>query len=69
MAVRRGKDGKVLSLFADLLKEARHKAGLSSDELGAKVGYSGAHIRSVESGHRVLTPCGAKRSPWEHPGS
>jgi transcriptional regulator with XRE-family HTH domain len=56
MAGRRGKDGKALSLFADVLKEARHKAGLSSDELGDKLGYSGAHIRSVESGHRVPKP-------------
>ncbi|MGH3186965.1 MAG: Scr1 family TA system antitoxin-like transcriptional regulator [Streptosporangiaceae bacterium] len=29
---------------------------LSSDELGDKLGYSGATIRSVESGHRVPKP-------------
>ncbi len=56
MAARRNRDGKALSLFADVLKEARHKAGLSSDELGAKLGYSGALIRSIESGHRVPKP-------------
>jgi DNA-binding XRE family transcriptional regulator len=37
----------------DALREARHKVGLSSDELGDKLGYSGATIRSVESGHRT----------------
>jgi DNA-binding XRE family transcriptional regulator len=45
-----------LSLFSDALREARHKAGLTSDDLGAKIGYSGATIRSVESGHRVPKP-------------
>ena len=39
MAARRNKDGKALSLFADVLREARHKAGLNSDELGDKLGY------------------------------
>ncbi|MGH3226368.1 MAG: helix-turn-helix domain-containing protein [Streptosporangiaceae bacterium] len=53
MAARRSKDGQALSLFADMLREARHNAGLSSDDLGGKLGYSGALIRSVESGHRV----------------
>jgi transcriptional regulator with XRE-family HTH domain len=62
MAARRNKDGKVLSLFADVLREARHKAGLNSDELGDKLGYSGATIRSVESGHRVPQPDLAKRA-------
>jgi transcriptional regulator with XRE-family HTH domain len=62
MAARRNKDGMALSLFSDTLREARHKAGLSSDELGAKLGYSGATIRSVESGHRVPKPDLAKRA-------
>jgi transcriptional regulator with XRE-family HTH domain len=61
MAARRNKDGQALSLFADMLKEARHKAGLSSDELGEKIGYAGATIRSIESGHRVPKPDMAKR--------
>ncbi len=60
MAVRRNRDGQQLSLFADVLKEARHNAGLSSDELGAKIGYSGALIRSVESGHRLPKAAFAK---------
>ncbi len=33
MAGRRNRDGQGLSLFAEVLREARHKAGLSSDEL------------------------------------
>jgi ribosome-binding protein aMBF1 (putative translation factor) len=53
---RRDKDGQALSLFAEMLKKARHKAGLNSDELGEKIGYAGATIRSVESGHRVPSP-------------
>src|SRR5450755_4083664 len=60
MAARRNKNGEALSLFADALREARSKAGLNSDELGAKLGYSGATIRSVESGHRVPKPALAK---------
>jgi transcriptional regulator with XRE-family HTH domain len=60
MAARRNKNGKALSLFADALREARTKAGLNSDELGDKLGYSGALIRSVESGHRVPKPALAK---------
>ena len=60
MAARRNKDGKVLTLFADVLKEARHKAGLNSDELGAKLGYSGALIRSIESDNRIPKPEFAK---------
>jgi transcriptional regulator with XRE-family HTH domain len=60
MAVRRNRNGKALSLFADALQKARSKAGLNSDELGDKLGYSGATIRSVESGHRVPKPALAK---------
>jgi ribosome-binding protein aMBF1 (putative translation factor) len=56
MTARRNRDGAALSLFADVLQEARHAAGLNSDELGAKLGYSGAMIRSVESGHRLPKP-------------
>lgn len=56
MAGKRTRDGQALSLFAEVLRQARHQAGLSSDELGDKVGYSGATIRSVESGHRVPKP-------------
>jgi ribosome-binding protein aMBF1 (putative translation factor) len=62
MAARRNRDGQALSLFADVLREARHKAGLNSDELGDKLGYSGAMVRSVESGHRVPKPDFARRA-------
>jgi len=62
MACRRNRDGQGLSLFAEVLREARHKAGLSSDELGAKLGYSGALIRSIESGHRTPQPDFARRA-------
>ncbi len=62
MPGRRNRDGKALSLFADVLREARHKAGLNSDELGEKLGYSGAMIRSIESGHRVPKPDLARRA-------
>jgi ribosome-binding protein aMBF1 (putative translation factor) len=56
MAARRNRDGAALSLFADVLRESRHAGGLNSDELGSKLGYSGALIRSVESGHRLPKP-------------
>jgi hypothetical protein len=47
MAGRRNRDGAALSLFSDALREARHKVGLSSDELGDKLGYSGRrYVRS-----------------------
>lgn len=62
MPGRRSKDGQALSLFADMLREARHTAGLSSDDLGGKLGYSGALVRSVESGHRVPKPDFARRA-------
>jgi transcriptional regulator with XRE-family HTH domain len=59
---RRSKDGQALSLFADMLREARHKAEMTSDDLGDKLGYSGALVRSVESGHRVPKPDFARRA-------
>jgi len=62
MAGKRNRDGQGLSLFAEVLREARHKAGLNSDELGAKLGYSGALIRSIESGHRTPQPEFARRA-------
>jgi transcriptional regulator with XRE-family HTH domain len=56
MGGRRNRDRASVSLFCEVLRDARHQAGLSSDELGAKVGYSGALIRAVESGNRVPQP-------------
>jgi len=62
MAGRRNSDKTALSLFSEVLREARRKAGLSSDELGAKLGYSGALVRSIESGHRTPQPDFARRA-------
>jgi transcriptional regulator with XRE-family HTH domain len=61
MSAKRNRDGQALSLFADMLREARHQGGLSSDDLGEKIGYAGATIRSIESGHRVPKPDMARR--------
>src|SRR5947199_87296 len=47
MAGRRNRDGQGLSLVAEVLREARHKAGLSSDELGAKLAAR-PHVTSDE---------------------
>lgn len=41
------------ALFADELRAMRKAAGLTRDELGARVGYSGATIGMVESMHRA----------------
>jgi len=41
------------ALFADELRAVRKQANLSRDELGARVGYSGATIGMVEAGHRA----------------
>jgi transcriptional regulator with XRE-family HTH domain len=41
------------ALFADELRAVRKQANLSRDELGAKVGYSGASIGMIESMHRA----------------
>lgn len=62
MTARRNRDGKALSLFAEVLREARLKAGLGSDDLGKALGYSGSMVRAIESGHRVPQPDFAKRA-------
>lgn len=41
------------TLFADELRAMRKHAGLTRDELGARIGYSGATIGMVESCHRA----------------
>jgi transcriptional regulator with XRE-family HTH domain len=41
------------ALFADELRAVRKQANLSRDELGARIGYSGATIGMVEAGHRA----------------
>jgi transcriptional regulator with XRE-family HTH domain len=42
--------GKILS--ASELRKIRNRFGLSPEEFGAKIGYSGAQIRAVEAGRR-----------------
>jgi transcriptional regulator with XRE-family HTH domain len=43
------------ALFADELRAMRKRAGLSRDDLGGRVGYSGALIGMVEAMHRAPT--------------
>ena len=43
------------ALFADELRAMRKRAGLSRDDLGGQVGYSGALIGMVEAMHRAPT--------------
>jgi len=56
VAARRDKDKSELSVFAEELKAARQQAGLSSDELAAKLGYSASMVRMIEAGHRAAQP-------------
>ena len=53
MAGRRDADRSALSLFADELRVARDHAGLSRDELGERLNYSGSLVGMVESLKRV----------------
>ena len=62
MTARRNGDKAALSLFSDVLRGARHKVGLSSDDLGAKLGIRGPLIRSIERGHRTLKADLARRA-------
>ena len=57
----RGHDDPDRRLFADQLKAVRAQAGLSRDELGARIGYSGSTIASIESMHRTPTDDQARR--------
>jgi tetratricopeptide (TPR) repeat protein/transcriptional regulator with XRE-family HTH domain len=42
--------------FGELLRFLRHRAGLRQRDLGARVGYSEAHISRLEGGHRRVDP-------------
>jgi len=53
---KRDKDKGEISAFAEELKAARQQAGLSSDDLAAKLGYSASMVRMIESGHRAAQP-------------
>lgn len=56
MPARRDKDKGELSAFAEELKAARQAAGLGSDDLAAKIGYSASAVRMIEAGHRAAQP-------------
>jgi transcriptional regulator with XRE-family HTH domain len=53
--VRGGRDAAEVGLFGAELAAARIAAGLSQDELGDQVSYSGSMIGMVENGHRIAT--------------
>ena len=53
MAAKRDPDHSALALFADELRAARDKAGLTQDELAARVNYSTTLVAMVEGLKRV----------------
>jgi transcriptional regulator with XRE-family HTH domain len=53
MASRREPEQSALELFAEELRLAREQAGLSRDDLGAQINYSGSLVAMVEGLHRV----------------
>jgi transcriptional regulator with XRE-family HTH domain len=61
MAGDRDADPSALSLFADELQAARAKAGMSRDELAARINYSASLIGMIETGRRVPTLDFARR--------
>ena len=63
MTGRRNRDGQSsVAVRGRAPRRPGTKAGLNSDELGARLGYSGALIRSIESGHRAPQPDFARRA-------
>jgi transcriptional regulator with XRE-family HTH domain len=63
--------GTAVENFADELRAWRERQGLSQAELGARMGYSGSHISSVETMARVPTLEFAKQADeaLETPGT
>jgi|SRR5450755_640638 transcriptional regulator with XRE-family HTH domain len=53
MASKRDPDRSALALFADELRAARERAGLSRDDLGERMNYSGSLVGMVETLKRV----------------
>ncbi len=53
MALRRDPDRSGLALFAEELRAARDRAGLSRDELAERLNYSGSLVGMVEAMKRV----------------
>jgi ribosome-binding protein aMBF1 (putative translation factor) len=53
MAARHDPDRAALTLFAEELRATRAKAGLSRDDLAARINYSSSLVGMVEGLHRV----------------
>ena len=53
MAAKRDPDRSAMALFADEMRAARDRAGLTQDELAARVNYSTTLVAMVESLKRV----------------
>jgi transcriptional regulator with XRE-family HTH domain len=58
---RRNGNGAALAMFAAELRAARTRAGLSRDELAARINYSASLVCLVENTTRVPTPAFAER--------
>jgi len=56
-----GREDPDRRLFAEQLKAMREHAGLSRDELGSRIGYSGSTIANIETMYRAATPDQARR--------
>src|SRR5260370_22663382 len=52
MVASRNLDRGGLSLFAEELRRARARTGLSQEQLGDEIGYSGSLVGMVETGRR-----------------
>lgn len=52
MVASRNLDHGALSLFAEELRRARGRAGLSQEQVGDEIGYSGSLVGMVETGRR-----------------
>jgi transcriptional regulator with XRE-family HTH domain len=59
--VTRNGDDKMVALFADELRAARERAGLTAAELGTQVNYSGSQISMIETRRRTATRDLARR--------
>jgi transcriptional regulator with XRE-family HTH domain len=71
MAAKRDPDRSALALFADEMRAARDKAGLTQDDLAARVNYSATLVAMVESLKRVPQADFAARldDALEYPGT
>ena len=61
MTFRRDPDQPALTLFADELRASRAKAGMSREDLAAKLNYSSSLVGMIESMRRVPQPDFARR--------